>query len=95
MSSFFKSAFDAFTAIPEWLLEQQAAYNEDRERTSPHTRGRQVSARIAAKRRNTAKKKRQAAKLARRNNRYGCKARRRKQVKRKSQGNRGYRSIRT
>jgi len=73
----------AFTAIPQWVLEQQAEYNEDTERESPHAPGRGVSARVKAKRRHTAKKKRQAAKLARRRHRFGRKAKRRKQKRRK------------
>jgi len=88
MSSFTQRLINAFTAIPQWLLEQQADYNEDQARTSPHTRGRAVSASIAAKRRHAAKKKRQAAKLARRRHRFGRKAKPRKQAKRKKRGKR-------
>jgi len=83
MSRLARSLMGAFTAIPQWLLEQQAGYNEERERESPHAPGRGVSARVKAKRRYTAKKKRQAAKLARRHHQFGRKAKRRKSAKHK------------
>lgn len=69
---------------PDWLLARNDKLREDRDRVSPHTRGRQVSAMIAAKKRAAAKRKRLAAKKARRRHQYGTKS-----------GNRGYRSLRT
>lgn len=78
MSRLALKLMDVFAAIPGWLLEQQARYNEDRARTSPHTRGRQVSAQVAAKKRDARKKKRQTAKNARRLNRFGKKGKKRK-----------------
>ena len=75
---------NAFSAIPQWLAEQQTAYNDDRARVSPHTAGRQVSAQVAAKKRAAKKRKRMTAKRARRRHKYGG-----------PRGNRHYRSIQT
>jgi len=83
MPRFLSNLFTLGDEAPAWLQKKEEALRADLERTGNHVEGHAVCARVRAKRRHAAEKKRQAAKLARRQHRFGSKAKRRKQAKRK------------